>query len=69
MTAKVAIFALAAFFEIAGCFSFWMWLRRGATPLVALVPTVNLISPPLVAIQPTVELETRHRHSWFEPNG
>jgi drug/metabolite transporter superfamily protein YnfA len=31
MTAKVAIFALAAFFEIAGCFSFWMWLRRGAT--------------------------------------
>jgi drug/metabolite transporter superfamily protein YnfA len=35
VTTNVAIFALAAFFEIAGCFTFWMWLRRGATPLVA----------------------------------
>lgn len=43
MTAKVAIFALAAFFEIAGCFAFWMWLRRGATPLVALLGIGSLI--------------------------
>jgi len=43
MTVKVAIFTLAAFFEIAGCFSFWMWLRRGATPLVALLGLASLI--------------------------
>ena len=30
MTANIVIFALAAFFEIAGCFAFWMSLRRGA---------------------------------------
>ena len=44
MTTNVAIFALAAFFEIAGCFAFWMWLRRGATPLVALLGAASLIS-------------------------
>ena len=32
MTINVVIFVLAAFFEIAGCFAFWMLLRRGATP-------------------------------------
>jgi drug/metabolite transporter superfamily protein YnfA len=37
VTINVAIFALAAFFEIAGCFAFWMALRRGATPLVCSV--------------------------------
>jgi len=25
-------FVLAAFFEIAGCFAFWTWLRLGRTP-------------------------------------
>jgi small multidrug resistance family-3 protein len=40
---NVAIFALAAFFEIAGCFAFWTWLRRGATPLVALLGIASLI--------------------------
>ena len=34
---------LAAFFEIAGCFAFWVWLRRGGTPLVALVGVASLI--------------------------
>ena len=44
MTANVVIFALAAFFEIAGCFAFWMWLRRGGTPLVAVLGVVSLIA-------------------------
>ena len=38
------IFALAAFFEIAGCFAFWIWLRRGATPAVALLGVASLIA-------------------------
>ena len=44
MIANVALFALAAFFEIAGCFAFWIWLRRGGTPLVALVGVASLIA-------------------------
>ena len=43
MTTNVAVFALAAFFEIAGCFAFWMWLRRGATPLIAVLGLASLI--------------------------
>jgi small multidrug resistance family-3 protein len=43
VTTNVAVFALAAFFEIAGCFAFWVWLRRGATPLVALLGLASLI--------------------------
>jgi hypothetical protein len=31
------VFATAAILEIAGCFAFWTWLRRGAAPLVALL--------------------------------
>lgn len=44
MTTNIAIFALAAFFEIAGCFAFWMSLRRGVTPLVAVLGVVCLIA-------------------------
>jgi small multidrug resistance family-3 protein len=44
VTRNVAIFVLAAFFEIAGCFAFWSWLRRGATPLVALLGGLSLIA-------------------------
>ena len=44
MTANVAIFVIAAFFEIAGCFAFWAWLRRGAQPLVALLGVLSLIA-------------------------
>ena len=44
MTANIVIFALAAFFEIAGCFAFWMSLRRGATPLMAVLGVVSLIA-------------------------
>jgi small multidrug resistance family-3 protein len=43
VTTNVAVFAVAAFFEIAGCFAFWVWLRRGATPLIALLGLASLI--------------------------
>ena len=39
---NLAIFALSALFEIAGCFAFWVWIRRGATPLVALLGIASL---------------------------
>jgi small multidrug resistance family-3 protein len=45
VTINLAIFVLAAFFEIAGCFfAFWISLRRGATPLVAVLGVVSLIA-------------------------
>ena len=44
MTANVVIFALAAFLEIAGCFAFWMSLRRGASLLMAVLGVVSLIA-------------------------
>jgi small multidrug resistance family-3 protein len=44
MTINVGIFALAAFFEIAGCFAFWMSLRRGGTPLIAVLGVASLIA-------------------------
>jgi small multidrug resistance family-3 protein len=44
VTSNVAIFVLAAFFEIAGCFAFWAWLRRGAPPLVVLLGGLSLIA-------------------------
>ena len=43
MATNVAICALAAFFEGAGCFAFWTWLRKGATPLVAVLGVASLI--------------------------
>ena len=44
MTTNLLVFATAAFFEIAECFAFWVWLRRGATPLWALLGTVSLVA-------------------------
>jgi small multidrug resistance family-3 protein len=32
---NVVTFSVAAFFEIAGCFAFWWWLRRGGSPYAA----------------------------------
>ena len=43
MTANVSIFAVAAFLEIAGCFAFWMWIRRGAAAYVAVLGSVSLV--------------------------
>lgn len=43
MIANLSAFAVAAVLEIAGCFAFWTWLRRGASPLVALLGVASLI--------------------------
>lgn len=43
MSANVAVFAVAAFFEIAGCFAFWLWVRRGAAPVVLVLGVASLI--------------------------
>ena len=40
---NLILFALAAILEIAGCFAFWMWLRRGAGLPVAIVGIASLI--------------------------
>jgi small multidrug resistance family-3 protein len=44
VSVNLAVFALAAFFEIAGCFAFWIWIRRGATPFVVVLGVVSLIA-------------------------
>jgi len=36
---SIAVFAVTALFEIAGCFAFWAWARQGA-PALWLVPGV-----------------------------
>ena len=43
MSSNIALFAVAALFEIAGCFAFWLWLRRGGTPYVAVPGVASLI--------------------------
>src|SRR5882672_1863621 len=44
VTTNLLVFATAAFFEIAGCFAFWTWLRRGASPFVALLGVASLVA-------------------------
>lgn len=44
MITNLFMFVVAAFFEIAGCFAFWVWLRRGASLSVALLGIVSLIA-------------------------
>jgi|SRR4029450_10967650 small multidrug resistance family-3 protein len=43
MIANLLAFGVAAILEIAGCFAFWAWLRRGATPMVAALGVASLI--------------------------
>jgi small multidrug resistance family-3 protein len=43
VTTNLLVFATAAFFEIVGCFAFWSWLRRGASPLLAVLGVVSLV--------------------------
>ena len=43
MITNLLVFPTAAVFEIGGCFAFWTWLRRGASPLVALVGVGSLV--------------------------
>ena len=44
MTANLTFFAVAAFFEIAGCFAFWLWIRRGGAAYVAALGVISLIA-------------------------
>jgi small multidrug resistance family-3 protein len=41
---NLGLFALAAVLEIAGCFAFWLWLRRGVSPFVAVLGVVSLVA-------------------------
>jgi small multidrug resistance family-3 protein len=43
VTRNLIVFASAAVLEIAGCFAFWAWLRRGAAPLLAIAGVASLI--------------------------
>jgi small multidrug resistance family-3 protein len=40
---NLVAFVVAAILEIAGCFAFWSWLRRGASPAVTLLGVASLI--------------------------
>jgi small multidrug resistance family-3 protein len=40
---NLAAFAVAALLEIAGCFAFWAWLRKGRPAVVAVAGVVSLI--------------------------
>lgn len=44
MTRWLLAFAAAAFFEIAGCFAFWLWLRRGASLYVPVLGVASLVA-------------------------
>lgn len=41
---SLAVFACAAFLEIAGCFAFWAWLRKGASGGVAVLGVLSLVA-------------------------
>ena len=43
MTRNVAVFVIAALLEIAGCFAFWVWMRRGVTPFVLVLGIASLV--------------------------
>jgi small multidrug resistance family-3 protein len=43
MGKNLLVFVVAAFLEIAGCFTFWAWLRRAGSPLLALAGVASLI--------------------------
>jgi small multidrug resistance family-3 protein len=43
MIQNLLAFTVAAILEILGCFTFWLWLRRGASPVVAAVGIFSLI--------------------------
>lgn len=44
MIYHLGIFAAAAVCEIAGCFAFWLWMKRGASGWVAAAGVVSLIA-------------------------
>jgi small multidrug resistance family-3 protein len=40
---NVALFVLNAVLEIAGCFAFWVWVRRGAVPWVVVLGVASVV--------------------------
>ena len=44
MLRNLVAFGVAAGFEIAGCFAFWLWLRRGASAWWMAAGVVSLIA-------------------------
>ena len=40
---NVVLFVLAAVLEIAACFVFWVWVRRGAAPWVVALGIASLV--------------------------
>lgn len=44
MTRSLWAFVAAAVLEIAGCFAFWAWLRRGAHASVAVLGVMSLVA-------------------------
>ena len=48
MTTNVAFFVLAAILEIAGCFAFWVWVRRDAVSWVVVLGIASLVAFALV---------------------
>ena len=40
---SLAFFAIAALFELAGCFAFWSWLRNGKSGWIATVGVAGLV--------------------------
>jgi small multidrug resistance family-3 protein len=48
VTTSIALFVLAAAFEIAGCFAFWAWIRGGAAPWVVVLGIASLIAFALI---------------------
>jgi len=44
MIVNLLAFAAAAVLEIAGCFAFWVWLRRDGPPTVAVLGVVSLVA-------------------------
>jgi small multidrug resistance family-3 protein len=44
VTSNLLAFVAAALLEIAGCFAFWMWLRHGRSPAIALLGVLSLVA-------------------------
>jgi small multidrug resistance family-3 protein len=43
MIHSLVAFTVAAMLEILGCFTFWLWLRRGASAAIAALGVLSLI--------------------------
>ena len=44
MITNILVFAVAAIFEIAGCFAFWWWIRRGAPAYIPVLGAASLVA-------------------------